>query len=125
MDDRAVICKSILGLSETVMEGIGHIRHRAGEGRFEDTADLFTDVVDAFHEVHRALLSFLPGFTDSELERRTTAVIESMKLMLAAYEGRPELLAPEVPETALAGAFTSWHDLLREDLGRASAHSLN
>jgi hypothetical protein len=125
LDHRIEIYFSMLALAETAYEGLEHIHLRTMQGHFEDTAELFTDVADSFHELHRALSGFLPDYGESELEKQTAAVTESMKLMLAGYEDDKEIRPMVVLQFSLLPGFRRWFGGLQEALGSFCASSMN
>jgi hypothetical protein len=125
MSKKVDIFKTILTLAETTVEGVGHIYERTMEGHFEETAEIFTDVADAFHEIRMALLAYLPAYRGSDLEKITSEVTEGMKLMLAAFEGEHDVRPMVVLQFSLVPGFKKWHIALQEVLGVNCAAAMN
>ncbi len=125
MSKKVDIFKTILTLAETTVEGVGHIYERTMEGQFVETAEIFTDVADAFHEIRMALLAYLPEYGGSDLERVTGEVTEGMKLMLAAFEGEHDVRPMVVLQFSLVPGFKKWHIALQEVLGATCAAAMN
>lgn len=57
MEKYIAVMKRILELTETMEEGLTHIRNQVNEGYFESSAPLVRDVVTAFASIERSLLS--------------------------------------------------------------------
>lgn len=125
MSKKVDIFKTILALAETTVEGVEHIYERTMEGQFEETAEIFTDVADAFHEMRMALLAYLPTYRGSDLEKITGEVTEGMKLMLAAFEGEHDVRPMVVLQFSLVPGFKKWHIALQEVLGASCAVAMN
>ncbi len=125
MEQKTDIYRTMLNLAATTQDGLTHIYQRTMDGYFEDTAELFTDVADSIHEMHRALMAYLPDYSGSELEKNTDKIIEGMHLMLAAYEGDQDIRPMVVLQFSLVPGFKKWHEALQEDLGQLCAPALN
>lgn len=125
MSKKVDVFKTILALAETTVEGVEHIYERTMEGQFEETAEIFTDVADAFNEMHMALITYLPKYRGSDLERVTGEVTEGMKLMLAAFEGEHDVRPMVVLQFSLVPGFKKWHIALQEVLGATCAAAMN
>jgi hypothetical protein len=125
MDKKVDIYKTMLALSETTLEGIEHIHIRAKEGRFEETADIFTDVADSFHEMRKALLWYYPEFEESALDLITQEVVGGMQLLLAAYEGDKDVRPLVVLQFSLVPGFQRWHMALQLELNSLCAPAMN
>lgn len=125
MEKQVEIFKTVLDLAETTMEGIEHIHLRTMEGRFEETAEIFTDVADSFHEMKKALLWYHPEFRDGKLELITDEVVNGMKLMLSAYEGDKDVRPLVVLQFSLVPGFKRWLEALQLELGGQCASTLN
>lgn len=125
MDKRIDIFNSIICLAETTLEGVEHICQRTMDGYFEDTAGLFTDVADSFHEIRTALVSYFPDYESSRLNQETLHVVEGMKMILLAYEGESDVRPMVVMQFSLRPAFLQWHATLQEELRAICANSMN
>lgn len=120
-EERAEIHKMVIDLSETTAEGLAHINNLAARGRFEETAELFTDVANSFHETARALVMTVPGYEETELKTKTGKVIEAMQMVLAAYEGEEEARPLEVLQFALLPAYLRWRREVQETIGESAS----
>lgn len=119
------VFKTTLHLSETTLEGVEHIYQRTMLGYFEDTAELFTDVADSFHEIRRAMVTHFPDYEESEVQKVTAEVVEGMQMLLLAYEGDREIRPMVVLQFSLLPAFRRWQTALHESLGQICAPSMN
>ena len=115
-DQKVVVYQHILELAETTLEGLEHIQARAMEGRFEDTADLYTDVADSMCHMQAALAAVVHDYEDSEISKATAPVVESMQLVLAAYEGEKDVRPMEVMQFAMLPAYRRWYARLQQEL---------
>ncbi len=125
MEDYLDIYKNILELSGTALEGVEHIHERAIMGYFGETAALFTDVADSFHEMKKALTCCLPDYAESELNRVAKDVVRGMQLLLTAYEGDKEVRPLVVLQFSLVPGFRRWHEALQKELNTLCASSMN
>ncbi len=125
MDKRMDIYKSVLNLADTTLEGIEHVYQRTMDGRFDDTAEIFTDVADSFHEIKIALISYLPDYEKSDIDQSADEVVEGMKLLLLSYEGDQDVRPMVVLQFSLLPAFRRWHLALQKELGQICAPSMN
>lgn len=120
-EERAEIHKMVIDLSETTAEGLVHINNFTARGRFEETAELFTDVANSFHETARALMVTVPGYEETDLKVKTDKVIKAMQLVLAAYEGDKEVRPMETLQFALIPAYLRWRREVQETIGASAA----
>lgn len=115
-DKKLVVYQHILELADTTLEGLKHIQARAMEGRFEDTMELYTDVADSMCQMQTALEAIVPDYEESEISKATAQVVESMQMVLAAYEGDKDVRPMEIMQFAMLPAYRRWHDRLQEEL---------
>ena len=115
-DQKVIVYQHILELADTTLEGLEHIQARTMEGCFEDTVDLYTDVADSMCQMQTALATVLPDYEESDLNTESDKVVESMQLVLAAYEGDKEVRPMEVMQFAMLPAYRRWHNQLQEEL---------
>ena len=115
------VMNRILELSDTTLEGLEHIKQRTMEGYFEQTTELFTDVMSAFHQMEKALEPLLDELETGELKPRTEELVQAMRLMLAAYEGEQDVKPVEILQFSLLPRYRSWQEALREAMGPYTA----
>jgi hypothetical protein len=125
MDKKINIYKTMLELADTTLEGVEHIHSRTMEKRFDETAELFTDVADSFHEMKKALHCYHPGYGESSLELLSKDVISGMQLLLSAYEGDADVRPMVVLQFSLVPGFRRWHEALQEELNGLCAPAMN
>ncbi len=125
VDEKINIFRTILALADTTLEGVEHIHRRTMEGRFEETAALFTDVADSFHEIKRALHVYYPDYTDSALNLIDRKVVKGMQLLLSAYEGDADVRPLVVLQFSLVPGFRRWLEALQEELNGLCAPAMN
>jgi len=119
-ETRSEIHRMIIDLSETTGEGLEHINKLTVQGRFEETADIFTDVANSFHETEKALLVTVEGYEESGLQARSQQVVEAMQLMLQAYEGDREVRPMEIMQFTLVPAYRRWQKEMCEIIGESA-----
>ncbi len=124
-DKVTVIYQRILDLSETNLEGLKHIQSMAMDGRFEETVTLYTDVANAMCEIQSALEAVYPDYEQSDLKNASERVVESMKLVLAAYEGEKDVRPMEVLQFAMLPTYNRWYDILQEELRETCASQMH
>jgi len=116
-EKKSEIHKMIIDLGETTAEGLEHINNLTVGGRFEETAEMFTDVANSFHESEKALLVTFDGYQDSNLQAKGKKVTEAMQLMLQAYEGDREARPMEIMQFTLLPAYRRWQKEVLESIG--------
>ena len=115
------IMNRILELSDTTLEGLEHIKQRTMEGYFEQTTELFTDVMSAFHQMETALEPLLDDLETGELKAKTEELVQAMRLLLAAYEGEKDVRPIEILQFSLLPRYRSWQEALRGAMGPYTA----
>ena len=115
------IMNRILELSDTTLEGLEHIKQRTLEGYFEQTTELFTDVMSAFHQMETALEPLLDDLETGELKAKTEELVQAMRLLLAAYEGEKDVRPIEILQFSLLPRYRSWQEALRDAMGPYTA----
>ncbi len=121
MDEKIEIMKRILELAETTLEGLEHVSRRVQEGYFQDTTELFTDVVASIHEMEKALQPFLPELEENDLEKKNKELLQALRFLLAAYEGDQDVRPVEVLQFTLLPRYRAWQEELRGALGPYTA----
>jgi len=125
MDSKTDIIGRVLRLSETTDEGLQHIYKQTMNGHFSKTMDLFTDIVSSFHEIERALMPILLDYDNLEIEEKSQKVVDSLRIMLLAYEGTKDVRPMEVLQFSLLPGFSSWQAALYDLLGERYNSTLN
>ncbi len=126
MSDKVVtVYQNILNLADTTLEGLEHIQAMTNHGRFEDTMLLYTDVADSMHEIQTALAAVMPDYEQSDLQHATKGVVESMQMIMAAFEGDKDVRPMEVMQFAMLPAYQRWHGELQQELLEYCAPSMH
>lgn len=113
------VVKSVLDLAATVQEGLEHIHRRQSGGHSaESTISLFTDVVEAFAKIEKAVQPLLPSVEGGEeLIAKTDALRKAVSWMMQAYEGSSDVTPLATLQFTLLPRFRAWHDALQAVLG--------
>lgn len=119
-EKKSEIHRMIIDLSETTAEGLEHINSLTMKGYFEDTAEIFTDVTNSFHETERALIATMENYEESSLKAAGSKVTEAMQLMLLAYEGDSKARPMEIIQFTLLPAYRRWQKEMHETLGESA-----
>ena len=116
MERQLNVMRQILGLADTMQEGIDHIheRHLSGYGP-ETTVSLFADVVHAFAEIETVIYQTAPTLKDAdELAAQAESLREGFRWMTTAYGGASDMTPMVTLNLTVRPRFRAWHQALRE-----------
>jgi hypothetical protein len=80
------VIKRIVELSETMEEGLIHIRNQVNEGYFEFSVPLVTDVISAFASIEKSLWTSVDNVSNAELVNPFQNLQNSFNILTEAYE---------------------------------------
>src|SRR5690606_25210259 len=106
--------KQTVGLAETCLEGIEHIKSRFNEGHFEDTIRLFRDSVEAYYHMERAIQALPKKLAANQLEERTESLRKAFEHVVSAYKKGDRGKAQEIIQFTLQPAFKKWKSELEK-----------
>lgn len=86
MEEYVEVMRRSAELAETCLEGLYHIRARILEGVFEETMNLFEDIVCGYCQIAEFLPILDSFLADDRLSVITRKIEEAMHRMLTAYE---------------------------------------
>jgi len=120
IDSNFEVLQRVLALSETTLDALENIHKRTQKGKFsfQCTVNLFSDVVESFYKMENALKPFMPDFRGTELKKLTAEVVDAIKVMATAYEGRKDARPLEILQFNLLPRYRKW----KEELEKALRH---
>lgn len=98
----------ILDLTDTMLEGMEHLKNRMQEGYFEDTCYLYFDIVKAIASIYDALEPLIPQLGDNRIEDFTGELNRVNEKMVEIYEQKQFEIAKDNMEFQLLPAFKKW-----------------
>jgi RNA binding exosome subunit len=116
MDKYVEVMRHVIELSETVDGGLEHIKRRINEGYFEDTIQLFTDVVEAFSHIEKSIQPLLPHLPQNNLDSLTISLHESFEYAVSAYEKGEGGKVLEIIQFNLLPMYKKWQTVLEATL---------
>lgn len=116
MEKHMEVIRQVNELSRTVLEGLEHIKNRINEGYYEDTIQLFTNVVEAFSKMEQSVLSLLPHLPSNHLERLTQTLGESLDYTVSLYEKGEGAKVLEALQFNLLPIYKKWQSELESRL---------
>ncbi|SDZ33544.1 hypothetical protein SAMN05421736_11031 [Evansella caseinilytica] len=108
------VMKQSIELSETVLEGVIHIKKLLGEGKFEETMYLFEDVILAFSTVELSITPIKEKLTNNEIDATAMKVKEALALAVSGYETRSRGRVLEVIQFTLVLQVKKWKEELEK-----------
>jgi len=110
------IATNLIELSHTGLEGLEYVRKRSSAGFFENTVSVFTQVVEAFSEIEKTLLTHLTLSEDDMLFQATESLRDALDWMTAAYEGDKGAKPMEIMQFTLVPRYEKWQRELYKTL---------
>jgi hypothetical protein len=116
MDKNMEIIRQANELSMTVLEGLEHSKTRINEGYFEESIQLFTDVVEAFSHIEKSIQPLLPHLPQNNLDSLTISLHESIEYTVSAYEKGEGGKVLEIIQFNLLPMYKKWQSELEATL---------
>lgn len=110
------IAGDIINLSNTIMEGLEHIKSRIVDGYFEDTYYLLEDIINAIASIHKATEPLLPLLGDNQIEQYTEQLTHLIDEMTNNYQAKQIEKAKIDMQLVLIPAFKEWKNELERCL---------
>lgn len=102
------IASDIINLSDTIMEGLEHIKKRVYDGHFEETYYLLEDIIDAVASIHKATEPMLPLLGENRIEQYSEHLTRLIDEMTNNYEAQRIEKAKTDMQLVLIPAFKQW-----------------
>lgn len=110
----------MIDLSETGAVALMHMTIQAQKGKFEDTAELFRDFMEAFAEIEGVLLSSLSFAEFPQLSVLNEALRKSLSRLVECYErGDASSFVFEMNENVFR-IYNDWQDTLKRSIDRST-----
>jgi len=110
------IASDIINLSDTIMEGLEHIKQRVSEGYLEDTYYLLEDIINAVASIHKATEQILPVMGENHIEEYTQHINHLIDEMTNNYKEQRIEKAKTDYQLVLIPAFKKWKNELERCL---------
>ena len=110
------IASDIINLSDTIMEGLEHIKQRVLEGYLEDTYYLLEDIINAVASIHKATEQMLPVLGENRIEEYTQHINHLIDEMTNNYKEQRIEKAKTDYQLVLIPAFKIWKNELEKCL---------
>ena len=108
MNDQVEVMKKIMELTDTMEEGLAHVRNLLSERDPEKALPVLTDSAHAFANVEAALQPILHELPDNNIQERSDMFRRALKTMVSEYENNEGLRAQELLQFFLEPAFRNW-----------------
>ncbi|KYH30066.1 hypothetical protein [Clostridium colicanis] len=115
MLNREVI-KQILDLLETMEEGVDYVKVKLGELNIEGTVIILTDLITAFIEIEKNILSMMIELPENKIKEKTEQLRTAFDTMVKEYETSKGQRAYEIIQFTLEPSFKQWKDELENIL---------
>ena len=112
------IAGDIISLSDTIMEGLEHIKQRVLDGYLEDTYYLMEDIINAVASIHRAIDPMLPLMGENQIEELTCNINHLIDEMINNYREQRIEKAKIDFRLVLIPAFKEWKNELERCLSK-------
>lgn len=116
MTDKAEVIEQIIGLTNTMEEGIQHIEQQIEELRFEESIMLLQDVVKAVATVQKATTPLLQNLPDSRVHPLTKDLMEGVGLFVEKYQAKEREEMKQVFSEKVVPVYREWKDELQKIL---------
>ncbi|MGS0763330.1 hypothetical protein [Syntrophomonas curvata] len=110
------IASDIISLSDTIMEGLEHIKKRVFDGYFEETYYLLEDIIDAIASIHKATEPMLPLMGENRIEQYAEHLNHLIDEMTNNYQTQRIEKAKTDMQLVLIPAFKEWKNELERCL---------
>jgi len=110
------IASDIISLSDTIIEGLEHIKKRVYEGYFEETYYLLEDITDAVASINKAAEPILPLLGENRIEQYAEHLNRLIEEMISNYEAQRIEKAKTDMQLVLIPAFKEWKNELERCL---------
>lgn len=114
--DQFQIASDIINLSDTIMEGLEHIKQRVLEGYLEDTYYLLEDIINAVASIHKATEQMLSVLGENRIEEYTQHINHLIDEMTNNYKEQRIEKAKTDYQLVLIPAFKKWKNELERCL---------
>lgn len=109
------VMRRILELADSAREGLDYVNEKNREGDFESAAQVLTDVIAAFAQIHEAFP--IVGLSDDEVVGAATASLqEGFRHYLDRYEARDHTALRDITELTLLPRYRTWQEALEQAL---------
>ncbi|MEG6617344.1 hypothetical protein V6C27_13105 [Peptococcaceae bacterium 1198_IL3148] len=88
MDKYIIVIKQIIGLAETALEGLEHIKLKLGEGHYEATDPLLADVLQALGATEKSLQPMASQLLPNQLSNCPNYCMQILILLFLPTNGR-------------------------------------
>jgi len=118
MENMVAMSAQILGLSDTIQEGMEHLLSKMNEGHFEDNYYLFQDIVRAFSAIYDALKSItgLSPLEESQIMELSERLIASLDSINDSYETHEQDKVQQAMQAVFIPTIRKWKDELKRCL---------
>jgi RNA binding exosome subunit len=117
MDKHIETMKRIVELSDTILEGLEHIKSEVNEGRLGNTVELMKDVTEAFFQIEQSISPFLSELPTNGIENLTESLKTGMEYVVRAYEVEKGDQVFEILQFTLLPVYKKWKNELDRTLG--------
>ncbi|KAB8139474.1 hypothetical protein F9U64_00115 [Gracilibacillus oryzae] len=108
MEKQLDVMKNVLGLSETVLEGVLHIQSALKERQMEETMYLFEDIIHAFATIENAINELDDEYVSEEVTNHMKKVQKGLEAAVQQYEVEISGRLQEVLQFNLVPATKNW-----------------
>jgi len=116
LNEQVGVIKQVIDLTETMEEGMEHIKEKLQEGKPEKAIKMLLDTTTAFTHIEEALEPMLPELPENSIEEKTDKLRSALAIMVSEYEKSQGLRGREILQFNLEPAFKNWREELKEVL---------
>jgi hypothetical protein len=113
MEKHIDVMKRILELTETMEEGLTHIRNQVNEGYFEASVPLVQDVIAAFASIEKSILD-INNLPQAEFDEVFQNLRQGFNVLTEAYEQGSGGKSLEVLQFNVLPIFKKWKAALEK-----------
>ncbi|UNC91723.1 hypothetical protein [Candidatus Contubernalis alkaliaceticus] len=116
MNDQIEVMKQIVELTDTMEEGLEHVKGQLDQRSPEKAIQLLFDTTNAFTHIEKAVQPILSEIPENNIQEKTDKLRSALSAMVGEYEGNSGLKGREILQFILEPAFKNWRFELKEVL---------
>lgn len=116
MEKYIEVVKQSIELSDTVLEGIQHIRKQLEEGKFEEAAFLFEDTIVAILTIERSVDPLVTQMSSNKISEIMVELKRILELLVGNFEDKNFSNVKEIMQFSLIPIFNQWKKELETNL---------
>ena len=116
MNEQVEVMKQIMELTDTMEEGMKHIKEKLNQRAPEKAIKMLLDTTTAFTHIEQALEPMLEELPVNNIPEKTDKLRSALAVMVSEYEKSKGLRGREILQFTLEPAFNNWRAELEEVL---------